>query len=63
MDNQRIVWRVGDVCSNCQVGRTTVYAEMVSGRLSGFKIGRARYFLRDDVMAWLEGHRKNGRQS
>ncbi len=39
-------------------GRTTIYAEMKSGRLRATKIGKRTLFLAPDVVAWLNACRK-----
>jgi excisionase family DNA binding protein len=38
------------------LGRTTLYAEIASGRLRAIKFGRAVRIRRDDLDAWIERH-------
>jgi excisionase family DNA binding protein len=39
------------------VSRTKVYAEIASGRLRSFRLGRRRLFKVSDVESWLDSYR------
>ena len=38
------------------LGRSTIYAEIATGRLRAVKVGRAVRVRRDDLLRWIEEH-------
>lgn len=49
-------------CHAFCLGRTTVYAEIASGRLSTYTIGRARRISADAAEAWQRAREAEGAQ-
>jgi hypothetical protein len=45
----------------CGVGRTTLYAAMLTGELASCKVGKRRLILLEGLRAWLVQQRRDGR--
>jgi excisionase family DNA binding protein len=62
MDQLRIrpVYPVDELCEDFGLSRTTVYAEILAGRLKAFKIGRKTMVAGEDALAWRDRHREAG---
>ncbi|QEN88586.1 helix-turn-helix domain-containing protein [Labrys sp. KNU-23] len=52
---QALLHRINDVVRMTNVGRTTIYGEIASGRLRIVKLGRATLVRDEDLHAWLDG--------
>jgi excisionase family DNA binding protein len=50
-----LAFRIVDVCRTTGLGRTTIYAAIKSGRLSGRKLGRTTVVLASDLKQFLHG--------
>lgn len=44
------------------VCRSAIYRAQAAGDISGFKVGRRRLFLVNDLKAWMEKAAKDGKQ-
>jgi excisionase family DNA binding protein len=44
---------IAEFCQKYSTGRTTVYAELKSGRLRGREVGRRTIITEDDAESWL----------
>ncbi len=54
---ERLLLRIHpDVTRITNLGRTTIYNEIATGRLRAVKFGRAVRVRRDDLEAWIERH-------
>ncbi|WP_413990429.1 helix-turn-helix domain-containing protein [Labrys okinawensis] len=49
-----LLHRINDVVRMANVGRTTIYGEIASGRLRIVKLGRATLVRDEDLHTWLD---------
>ena len=50
--------RLGDVCRQLQISRSTLYTMMEGGEIAFVKLGRLRRIKRVDVSAMIEANRR-----
>jgi hypothetical protein len=55
--SQKLAYSIEELCTAACVGRSTVYAEIGSGRLRPTKIGRRTVITIADAVVWLERRR------
>ncbi|HEX4407374.1 MAG TPA: helix-turn-helix domain-containing protein [Xanthobacteraceae bacterium] len=53
MTRAPLAYTIRQACSLAGIGRTTIYAEIKSGRLRARKIGRRTLILSDELMDYL----------
>ncbi|MDH3460455.1 MAG: helix-turn-helix domain-containing protein [Burkholderiaceae bacterium] len=51
MDNEVKALTIPEICRRNKQGRTTIYAEIKSGRLKSYKLGRSRRIRPEDEAA------------
>ncbi|OCC03259.1 hypothetical protein BA190_20025 [Labrys sp. WJW] len=54
LSSHALLHRINDIVRMTNVGRTTIYGEIASGRLRIVKLGRATLIRDGDFRAWLD---------
>ena len=56
--DQRLAYGIREACTATGLGRSILYQLIADGDLKTFKIGSRRLIAEDDLIAFIERHRK-----
>lgn len=56
---EKEIINIEEACKLLNLARPTIYAYTVKGTIPNFKRGRKLYFRRSELLAWIDGGRRN----
>ncbi len=61
MKEERVFWTIKEVASYLNIKPSTLYSWSREGGIPHYRMGRILRFRREDIDAWVEGHRKEAK--